>query len=249
MAMALTQAADASAEGKGPKDAKGHHDSAKPGEKPGAKPGEKPGKPEMDEGKHPHGPGPGASAEGEKPSPEAMQARKKHMDELLQKERDKKLTDDEKKELEQLKQDRPHHDRGLHGAQRKARIEELKQKGDKLTADEKTELENAEKAQVRHDEVDKKLKEKAESRKARSREAKRQALKDAPQVGKDAAVTAEYQKHAERLAKLERAKELASADENAEIAQKIDALIVKENARHQNFLSQHQPAKSEGASK
>ncbi|MGC4063324.1 MAG: hypothetical protein QM784_01455, partial [Polyangiaceae bacterium] len=161
---------------------------------------------------------------------------------------DNKLTDDEKKELEQLKQARPHHDRGLHGAKRKARIEELKQKGDKLTDDEKKELENAEKAQTRHEEVDKKLKEKAETRKNRSREAKRQALKETPNIGKDAAVTAEYKKHAERLAKLERAKELASADENTEVVQRIDALIAKENARHQDWMSKH-PAKSEGASK
>jgi hypothetical protein len=253
MAMALTQTADVSAEGKDPKAAKAHHDVGKPGENPGAKPGhgpgDKAGKPQMGEGKHPHGPGPGASAEGERPSPEAMQARKKRMEELLQKEKDNKLTDEEKKELQEIKQDRPHHDRGLHGAKRKARIEELKQKGDKLSDDEKKELEQAEKSQTRHDEIDKKQKEKAESRKARSREAKRQALKDAPKLGKDAAVTAEYRKHAERLAKLERAKELATADENSDVVQRIDALIAKENSRHQDWMSKHQTAKSEGASR
>jgi hypothetical protein len=257
MVMTMAQAATASADGKDPKAAKGHHDSAKPGEHPGAKPGDKPGhepgdkpgKPMADDDKHPHGPRPGASAEGERPSPEAMMARKKHMDELLQKEKENKLTEDEKKELQQLKQDRPHHDHGLHGAKRKARIEELKQKGDKLTDDEKKELEKAEKAQARHEEVDKKLKEKAETRKLRLRDAKRQALKDAPTVGKDAAVTAEYKKHAERLAKLERAKELASADENTDAVQRVDSLIAKENARHQSWMGKHQPAKSEGASK
>lgn len=246
MAVALAGASDASAEGKGPKDQKGQHEPGKPGE--GKAPGQKPG---MDHGKSDRaqhvGGAPGMERrDGEKPG-----ADKKHFDELSQKEKDGKLTSDEKKELEALKQ---HHDHGRHlgAVKRKARLEELTQKGDKLTDDEKAELEKLKKVQSRHEDVDKKAAEKAESRKTRSREAKRQALKDAPNVGKDTEATAEYKKHAERLAKLERARELAVADEDNEKVQKVDSLMTQEKQRHQNWVAKNQSrvqAASQGAGK
>jgi uncharacterized protein YnzC (UPF0291/DUF896 family) len=247
MAVALAGATDASAEGKGPKDPKGHQESAKPGE--GKGPEHKPG---MDHGKPPHGQQVGGAPGMERREGATPDAKKKHFDELSQKEKDGKLTSDEKKELEKLKKE--HHDHGRHlgAVKRKARIDELTQKGDKLTDDEKSELARIQKIQSRHEDVDKKAAEKAESRKARSREAKRQALKDAPNVGKDAAATAEYKKHAERLAKLERAKELATADENNDVVQRVDSLIAQEKQRHQNWLTKNQAnvqAASEGAGK
>lgn len=244
-AIALAGVTDAFAEGKGPKDQKGQHESGKPGD--GKAKDHKPG---MDHGKPDHR-GPGGAPGMDRRDGETREAGKKHFDELKQKEKDGKLTSDEKTELEKLKE---HHDHGRHlgAVKRKARLEELKQKGDTLTDDEKAELEKLKKVQSRHDDVDKKAAERAESRKVRSREAKRQALKDAPNVGKDAAATAEYKKHAERLAKLERAKELATADENKEVVQKVDALLAQETQRHQNWVMKNQSrvqSGSQGASK
>ncbi len=60
-----------------------------------------------------------------------------------------------------------------------------------------------------HDALAKRWAELAQSRKNRVRDAKRQALKEYPKLSEDDAATAKYRKHAERLAKLERGKELA----------------------------------------
>lgn len=230
MAVTIAGATDATAEGKGPKDQKGHHEPGKSGQV-----NDPPGNPGKDRGKPDHAQGGGGARSDGGP----LEAVTKQFNELRQKEKDGKLSDGEKKELEQLKQ---HRDRGRHwgAAKRKARIEELQQKADKLTDDEKTELAKARQDQVRHDEVDKKANDKAESRKARSREAKRQAIKDAPNVGRDAEATAEYKKHAERFARLERAKELANADENGQMVQKIDSLMTRENERHQRWVTKNQ---------
>jgi hypothetical protein len=143
----------------------------------------------------------------------------------------------------------PHHQGGFGPGgmrpspeQRKARLAELKQKEStgKLTQEEKAELERMERVQAAHEALANRAKEMAENRKNRSRDAKRQALKEFPKLEQDAAATAEYKKHAERLAKLDRAKELASADQNNDTVQKIDALITQENQRHQTWLANHQ---------
>jgi hypothetical protein len=172
----------------------------------------------------------------------------KKLDELKQKEAAGKLTDDEKKELARLNQ---FQQRRLTRDERRARLAALKQKetDGKLTPDEKAELEKVQKVHERYEDLAKKAKERADSRKQRSREAKRQALKESPKVRSDAATTAEYRKHAERLAKLERAKELATADQNTDAATKIDKLIAQETQRHQAWLAKQTAANaaSQGA--
>jgi NAD-dependent DNA ligase len=82
---------------------------------------------------------------------------------------------------------------------------------------------------------------KAQTRPKRSRDSKRQALQEYPNLGDSAVAAAEYEKHANRLAQLERAKELALADQRTDVSQKVDTLMAQENKRHQNWLTQHPP--------
>ena len=193
---------------------------------------------------HEHGPGhevggaPGVDGPPHGGMPPGLQ---KKVDELKQKEAAGTLTDDEKKELARLSQ---FHQRRQSREERQARLTELKQKetAGNLSDAEKQELDKVQQIQARHEEMDKRAKERAESRKQRSRDAKRQALKEAPKVATDGAATAEYKKHAERLAKLERAKELASADQNADAVTKIEGLITQETQRHQAWLAKQTAA-------
>jgi len=139
------------------------------------------------------------------------------------------------------------HARGGHRvswAQHKARLAELKSKMDagKLTDSEQSEVERLQRQQARHAALDAADKAKAQNRIARAREAKRQALQANPKVGKDPATTAEFRKHAERMAKLDRAKELAASDNDTEMLQKIDALIAKEQQRHAAWLAKNPPS-------
>jgi hypothetical protein len=128
--------------------------------------------------------------------------------------------------------------------QRRLRLAELKSKLDagKLTHGEQSELEQLQKQQARHDALDASLKAKDATRPARAREAKRQALKENPNLGKDPAALAEYRKYAERMAKLDRAKELATADNNTAMVQKIDSLIAKEQQRHAAWVAKIPPS-------
>ncbi|HEY5961061.1 MAG TPA: hypothetical protein VIV60_31105 [Polyangiaceae bacterium] len=173
----------------------------------------------------------------------------KRLTELKQKQAAGSLTPAENQELERLEK-MPKLPIGP--AHRKARLAELSEKesSGKLSGDEKSELANLKQVEARHEAMAKRFAEMAQQRKDRSRDAKRRALNEFPHLDKDASALAEYQKHADRLAKLERAKDLASADQRAELLQKIDALIAKENERHQSWLSKHKPntqATSQGA--
>lgn len=244
VAMALASVTSAAAAPGGPHDAKGPPPGAHKGagireQFGGGKPGPDGKRPE-----HEHGPGHGAAGTPglNGPHHDAMPpGLQKKLEELKQKEAAGKLTDDEKKELARLNQ---FQERRQTREERKARLADLKQKeaAGKLTDDEKKELEKATQVQARQDELEKRDRERAETRKQRAREAKRQALKESPKVANDAATTAEYKKHAERLAKLERAKELATADQNTDAGAKIDKLIAQEKQRHQAWLAKQQAA-------
>jgi hypothetical protein len=133
---------------------------------------------------------------------------------------------------------------------RQGLLEELeaKEKAGKLSDEEKSELEKVRKIQAHHDELKKKFQQAAEDRKERARKAKRQALEEFPQLHANGQALAEYKKHAERLAKLERAKELAEADEKSETVQKVEKLISAERQRHQAWVSKNQ-SQAQGASK
>jgi hypothetical protein len=165
-----------------------------------------------------------------------FEARQKRVAELKQKEGQGKLTPQEKQELERLQ-----HPVRFTMEQRMARMTELEQKQakGKLTAEEQTELDRGKQMRVRREAMEKRFAEMAQNRKNRARDAKRQALKEHPNLGKDANATAEYGKHAERLAKLERAKEVAAADQRTDVVTKIDALIAQENQRHQAWLAKN----------
>lgn len=165
----------------------------------------------------------------------------KKLEELTQKETAGTLTPEEKTELARLKQ---FQQRRQTREERKARLTELKAKetGGKITPEEKAELEKMQQIQARHDELEKTLKVREENRKQRSREAKREALRESPKVASDAATTAEYKKYAERLAKLERARDLATADQNTEAVAKIEKLVTQENQRHKAWLAKQAAA-------
>ena len=150
------------------------------------------------------------------------------------------LTASEQQELARLQQ---FSSRRQTDAQRKARLAELKQKetAGTLAPNEKTELDKVQQIQARHEALDLSTGQKAQTRPKRSRDSKRQALQEYPNLGDSAVAAAEYEKHANRLAQLERAKELALADQRTDVSQKVDTLMAQENQRHQNWLTQHPP--------
>lgn len=258
LAMALTPVLNAAADPKGdPKDKgpKAQHESkdrpAPAADKPGLKRereerGGPEGKMDRDHGRMGHGQGAAGAAGTAGPHHHDLDLKAigKRLKELREKEEAGKLTADEKAELARLKQHPGRH----WGILRKGLIEELeaKEKTGKLSDAEKSDLEKARKIQKRHDEMKQKSAEAAAKRKERARDAKRQALAEFPKLHQNAAAVAEYKKHAERLAKLERAKELAEADENTEMVQKVGKLVSTEKARHQAWLSKNQP-KAQGA--
>lgn len=258
MTIALTVLTDASADpkpgAKDGKDAKGQHEARKglpgaPGDKDKAGPkgehgrGGPEGKADREHGMHPHEQG-AAGAPGHWGHGQDLKAIGQRLKELTEKEAAGKLTADEKAELARLK----HHPGRHFGILRKGLLAELeaKEKAGKLTDDEKAELEKVRKIESKHEAMKKAFEKKAADRKERVRDAKRKALSEFPQLSENALAVAEYKKHAERLAKLERAKDLAEADENSEMTQKIDKLISAEKQRHQAWLSKNQ-SKAQGA--
>jgi hypothetical protein len=126
-------------------------------------------------------------------------------------------------------------------AARKARYSDLKARQDAgtLSPAEQAELERLQTFEARKKALESTEKTNAENRKKRSQEAKRQALRENPNVGKDPAATEEFRKHAERMAKLERAQALATTDDDKELLQRINTLIGKEQQRHGAWLAQH----------
>jgi len=152
-----------------------------------------------------------------------------------------KLTLDEKEELTRL---RSHPFHRIPFAKLKGRLQELQSKQDagKLADGDQKELERLQKIQTRHAALEGAHQAQAQSRVNRSRDAKRRALQENPKVGKDVATNTEFTKYAQRMAKLDRAKELAAADEDTELVQKIDSLIAKEQQRHQAWVTKNSPS-------
>lgn len=251
LGMALTPVLDATADPKGgpkDKDPKAQHEpkDRAAADRPGAKRDrDERGGPEgkMDR-KMGHGHGAAGAAGVAGPHHHDLKAIGKRLKELLEKQEAGKLTADEKAELARLKQHPGRH----WGILRRGLLDELeaKEKAGKLSDEEKSDLEKARKIEKRHDEIKKKFAEAAAKRKDRARDAKRQALTEFPKLHENAAAVAEYKKHAERLAKLDRAKELATADENTDMVQKVGKLVSAEKARHQAWLIKNQP-KAQGA--
>ena len=126
-------------------------------------------------------------------------------------------------------------------AARKARYSDLKARQDAgtLSPAEQAELERLRTFEARKKALESTEKTNAENRKKRAQEAKRQALRENPNVAKDPAATEEFRKHAERMAKLERAQALATTDDDKELLQRINTLIGKEQQRHGAWLAQH----------
>jgi len=252
MTLALTVLTDASADSKQGakegKDAKGQQEARKgpPGDKAGPRDergrGGPEGKPDREHGMRLHEGAAGAPGRGH-PGHD-LKAIGQRLKELTEKEAAGKLTTDEKAELARLKQHPGRH----FGILRKGLITELeaKEKAGKLTDEEKSKLEKARKIEEKHEAMKKAFEKKAEDRKERVREARRKALTEFPKIPENALAVAEYKKHAERLAKLERAKGLAEVDDNDDMAQRIDKLVSAEKQRHQAWLSKNQ-SKAQGA--
>jgi len=171
-------------------------------------------------------------------TPEERKEQAKRMVELKKKQQAGTLTPSEEEELAQMKQRR----RGKgHRAERAARLAELeKKKADgKLTDEETQELAKLQKINERHKQLKEKIAERKKDRAERRRASKRVALGQFRNIGKDQEALAEYGKHGQRLARLERAKEVAQAEGNDELVKRIDQLLQKEKARHEQWVSKH----------
>jgi hypothetical protein len=120
-------------------------------------------------------------------------------------------------------------------------VEELKRKQSSgtLTTVEAEELSTDERVVAKHQALDQRNSERDKTREARRLESKRKALAENPNVARDSNAAGENKTHAERLAKLERARDVAEAEERTDTVTRIDALIVKENQRHENWLKSH----------
>lgn len=169
-------------------------------------------------------------------------ARGQRMAELLRKEREGTLSEAEKAELDGLRAHPPH---GQGRAARKARMEELEQKQSKgtLTDEEKAELERMQRTEQRFEQLKKKHEEHRAKRDERRHQAKKEALGRYPGYAKNPAARDEFKKHARRIARLERAKDVAEAEGRDDLVARIDQLLAKEKERHRRWLEKHgQPA-------
>jgi hypothetical protein len=77
------------------------------------------------------------------------------------------------------------------------------------------------------------------AKKAKEHEALKEKLKGKLKGPMDDSVKQELRRHAERLAKLERIKAVATTEKDAANADKATALITKENARHDKWMDKH----------
>ena len=176
-------------------------------------------------------------------TPEERKEQVKRMVELKKKQKAGTLTPTEEEELAQMKQRR----RGKGPrAKRAARIAELaKKKADgKLTDEETQELAKLEKINERHKKLKKKAADRAKDRMQRRRAAKRMALGHFRHIDKDQAALAAFGKHGMRMAKLERAREVAEAEGRDDLIKRIDQLLEKEKARHQKWVEKHKAKKA-----
>jgi len=77
------------------------------------------------------------------------------------------------------------------------------------------------------------------AKKAKEREALKEKLKGKLKGPMDESVKQELRRHAERLAKLERVKAVATTEKDTASAEKATSLITKENARHDKWMDKH----------
>lgn len=77
------------------------------------------------------------------------------------------------------------------------------------------------------------------ARKAKEHDAQREKLKAMLKGPPDEAVKQELRRHAERLARLERIKEVAQTEKDTATVEKATSLIAKENERHDKWMNKH----------
>jgi hypothetical protein len=77
------------------------------------------------------------------------------------------------------------------------------------------------------------------ARKAKERDALKEKLKGKLKGPMDEAMKQELRRHAERLAKLERIKAVATTEKDTANAEKATSLIAKENARHDKWMDKY----------
>ena len=183
------------------------------------------------------GPGKKMGGPGQPPGVGDPAERRKRFVELRHRKTVGKLTDEEKAELKKMW-------KGM-GPRRKWRGERLaelekKESDRKLTADEKQELERIRQVRKRHEALKQKWEERRTSRAKRRRAAKRKALMEFPRLrADDRMALAEYGKHGQRMAMLERARQVAEAEGRDDLVARIDKLIAKEQQRHQKWVAKH----------
>ena len=128
---------------------------------------------------------------------------------------------------------------------RQEKLEELKAKeaAGTLSSEEKTKLEKLRRLEERHEKLDQRVSDRRDSRDQRARQSRAAASRAAPNAAQTPATREEFTKHAERLAKLERARDLAEADERDDLVLRVDKLIAQENARHEKWLADQKETK------
>lgn len=77
------------------------------------------------------------------------------------------------------------------------------------------------------------------AKKAKERDALKEKLKGKLKGPMDEPVKQELRRHAERLAKLERVKAVATTEKDSATTEKATSLIAKENARHDKWMDKH----------
>lgn len=92
----------------------------------------------------------------------------------------------------------------------------------------------------RRQKLEEKRKERSKTRQKRRKEEREEVEKKYPKAKDNPAARAELAKHAKRMARLRRSRELAVADGRDDLVKRIDAMISKEQARHQAAMRRHQ---------
>ncbi len=130
---------------------------------------------------------------------------------------------------------------GAEHAAFKARRElEEKQRAGALSVAEKQRLAQLQaERQKRYATLDQSDKVKAESRAQRRNESERQAQERYQAVAHDPAAQQEFDQNAERVAKLDRAREVAAAEGRDDVVARVDQLLSKEKQRHETWLAAH----------
>jgi uncharacterized protein YnzC (UPF0291/DUF896 family) len=121
---------------------------------------------------------------------------------------------------------------------------EEKEKSGSLTDDEKAELDKARKTRARFEQLKQKHDERVKDRAERRRADKRKAMMGFPDFKQRPGAGQEFKKHARRVAHLQRARDVAQAAGKDDLVARIDALIAKEQARHDGWLQHHKAPQS-----